>query len=131
MKIDTKDTITYVSYNEKNGFKVTALLETKNGLIPYEIKNVNFIDSYPLVAEKIREGKILYLNSYNGYIGIEQTEGPYCESQVFVSEYEGNNTNFNELLTSLESNIKDKKTSPKKLIKVGPKYINYNKNILE
>lgn len=126
MKIDIKNTTTYISYNEEEGFKVTALMETKNGLVPYEIKKANFIDSYPLLAKKIKEGQILYLDSYNGYIGSEQTEGPYCEEQVFISEYEGNNSNFNELLVTLEGNIKNKKTTPKKLVKVGPKYINYN-----
>jgi hypothetical protein len=126
MRIDIKNTVTYISYNEEEGYQVTVLLETKNGLVPYEIKKVNFIDSYPLLAKKIKEGKILYLDSYNGYIGNEQTEGPHCEEQVFISEYEGNNSNFNELLVTMENNIKNKKTTPKKLIKVGPKYINYN-----
>ena len=123
MRFNVKDTITHISYNEEEGYKVTVFLETKKGLVTYNIKNANFISSYPLLAKKLIEGKKLYLDSCNGYIGTEQKEETNAE-EVFISEYESNNSNFNELLTNMEQNIKIKKETPKKLVKSGPRYIN-------
>jgi hypothetical protein len=120
-----KDTMTFISYDEENGFKVSIMLETEKGQVPYEIKNPSFINSFPLIMKKLMEGKKVYLDSYKGYIGSEQTEGPYCDEQVFMSDYDDNDIDFLELLDLLEQKIMNKKTSPKKLVKVGSKYIDY------
>ena len=122
MNIDMKNIMIYISYNQEDEFKVTALAKTEKGLVPYEIKKPTFINSFPLLIKKLKEGKTIYINSNHGYIGEEKTQGPYCEEQVFISEYDDNNGDFLELLNLLEQKVKNNKTAPKKLVKVGPEY---------
>ena len=122
MKIDMKNTMFYISSDKEDSIKVTALIKTKQGVVPYEIKKPTFISSFPLLMQKLKEGKIIYLNSSNGYIGEEKTEGPYCEEQIFISEYDDNNGDFLELLSLLEQKVKSNKTVPKKLVKIGSEY---------
>ena len=112
----------FISYKKEVGFRVTILLETDNGIQPFSFENPAFINYYPHLANKIKDGKTLYVSSSCGYLGTEQTEGPYAEQKVFVSEYECNNIDLNEIIIKLNQNIKNNKKVLRKLIKVGNRY---------
>lgn len=113
---------TFISYNE--GFKGCMLLETDNGIIPIEFNedDLKFINYYPSIKEKLINGDELYLNAFSGYIGRKHTEGPYCEQEIFISKYNGENTDFYELMNDIEKNIIQNNQKIKKLSKVGIYY---------
>lgn len=108
-------------YEELKQFVMCGLLESKEGIIPIGSKKID-LGSCPDLSEKLMEGKTIYIDSYSCYLGKEKTEGPYCEQKVFCSEYESHNCQVPELLLSINNKIKDKKRSPKKLIKIGEHY---------
>ena len=114
--------VIFISYNKEIGFNINILLETKKGIIPYTIEKTDKINNYPYLAKKIMEGNILYVDYSGGYVGIKKTEGPYCEQDVFISEYESNNIGFDELLMSLNKEIKDNNIKQRKLVKIGEHY---------
>ena len=112
----------FVNYNAEGFFQTTILLETKKGIIPYNYETTDFISFYPYLAKQLMDGKTLYVDFDNGYVGIKKSEGPYCEKHVFESEYEENNIDFNELLIKLNAAIKNEKKTQRKLIKIGARY---------
>jgi len=122
MNVNYLSKFMFVNYNDKGFFQTTILLETNNGIIPYNYEKTDFISSYPYLAKRLMDGKTLYVAFDYGYVGIKKTEGPYCERQVFESEYEEKNIDFNELLISLDDAIKNEKKIQRKLIKIGASY---------
>lgn len=122
-ELNRNKSITFIYYNQKdNEFDATVLLQTEQGIIPYMLKNVAFILNYPNIVKKLMEGNKLYLDSFKGYIGIEQIEGPYGEEQVFASLYECQNPSLQEIIISLDKSIQEGQETPKKLTKIGPSY---------
>ena len=97
----------FVNYNDEGFFQTAILLETNNGIIPYNYEKTDFISFYPYLAKQLMDGKTLYVAFDYGYVGIKKSEGPYCEKQVFESEYEEKNIDFNELLIRLNDAIKN------------------------
>ncbi len=122
MKVDNLSKVMFVNYNDEGFFQTTILLETDNGIIPYSYEKTDFISFYPYLAKQLMDGKTLYVDFNYGYVGIEKTEGPYCEKQVFESEYEEKNIDFKELLISLNDVIKNEKKTQRQLIKIGASY---------
>ncbi len=122
MKVDNLSKVMFVNYNDEGFFQTTILLETNNGIIPYNYEKTDFISFYPYLAKQLMDGKTLYVDFNYGYVGIEKTEGPYCEKQVFESEYEEKNIDFKELLISLNDVIKNEKKTQRQLIKIGASY---------
>ena len=122
MHINNLPKIIYVTYNKEGFFQSTILLKTTNGIIPYKYGKADYISFYPFLAKQLIEGKILYVDYNCGYVGIKKTEGPYCENQVFESEYEGINVDFNELLIRINDSIRNEKKTPRKLVKIGESY---------
>ena len=114
--------IMYISYNKERSFVLTLLVETKRGVIPYTSTINELGDYYPYVAEKLKNGMIVYKNFNLGYLGTELYEGPYGEEKVFIVEYETTNNDLNELLFSLNEKIKNNKKVDRKLIKIGNSY---------
>ena len=115
-------TVLFINYDEKVGFNITILLRNENGIVPFVIEKTNFINYYPNLAKKLIDGKVLYVNYDYGYVGDFQSKGPYCEQEVFMSEYEANNIDFNELIINLNQNIKNGKKMSRELVKIGDYY---------
>jgi len=122
MNVNNLSKVTFVNYNDEGFFQTTILLETNNGIIPYNYEKTDFISFYPYLAKQLMDGKTLYVAFDYGYVGIKKSEGPYCEKQVFESEYEEKNIDFNELLIGLNDAIKNEKKIRRKLIKIGASY---------
>ena len=122
MNINNLSKVMFVNYNDEGFFQTTILLETNNGIIPYNYEKTDFISFYPYLAKQLMDGKTLYMAFDYGYVGIKKSEGPYCEKQVFESEYEEKNIDFNELLIRLNDAIKNEKKIRRKLIKIGASY---------
>ena len=122
MNVNNLSKVMFVNYNDEGFFQTTILLETNNGIIPYNYEKTDFISFYPCIAKQFMDGKTLYVAFDYGYVGIKKSEGPYCEKQVFESEYEEKNIDFNELLISLNDAIKNEKKIRRKLIKIGASY---------
>ncbi len=122
MNVNNLSKVMFVNYNDEGFFQTTILLETNNGIIPYNYEKTDFISFYPYLAKQLMDGKTLYVAFDYGYVGIKKSEGPYCERQVFESEYEEKNIDFNELLISLDDAIKNEKKIQRKLIKIGASY---------
>lgn len=116
----------FINYME--GLKGFLLIESENGVIPIELKeeDLNFLTFYPNVMKKLTDGKSLYLKAFNAYLGKEETVGPYCEHQIFVSEYDSENIDFYELIANLESRIKKGNVNVRKLSKLGIYYNEVN-----
>ena len=112
----------FINYDKEDIFKVTIILETDNGIIPLVFNDNHFINFYKYLSKKIKEGNTLYINYNNAYLGNIKTEGPYCEQEVFMSNYESENNDFNELIINLNKNIKNNEKTSKKLIKIGSYY---------
>lgn len=112
----------YINYRE--GLKGSILLEDENGVIPIELKeeDLTFISFYPNIMKKLIDGKELYLKAFNGYLGTEETMGPYCEQKIFVSEYDDENASLSELIINLENKIEKGKSNVRKLSKIGIYY---------
>ena len=108
--------------NYKDGFNVTILNKTIDGIIPYNYKNPSFIKDYPYLARKLKEGKILYVKSDSGYLGNEINEGPYAEEKIFLSEYENKNIDFKEIIINLDKDVKGNKKVLRRLMKIGDTY---------
>jgi len=122
MNVNYLSKFMFVNYNDEGFFQTTILLETNNGIIPYNYEKTDFISFYPYLAKQLMDGKTLYVAFDYGYVGIKKSEGPYCERQVFESEYEEKNIDFNELLIRLDDAIKNEKKIQRKLIKIGASY---------
>ena len=122
MNVNNLSKVMFVNYNDEGFFQTTILLETNNGIIPYNYEKTDFISFYPYLAKQLMDGKTLYVAFDYGYVGIKKSEGPYCEKQVFESEYEEKNIDFNELLIRLNDAIKNEKNIRRKLIKIGASY---------
>ena len=122
MNVNNLSKVMFVNYNDEGFFQTTILLETNNGIVPYNYEKTDFISFYPYLAKQLMDGKTLYVAFDYGYVGIKKTEGPYCEKQVFESEYEEKNIDFNELLIRLNDAIKNEKKIQRKLIKIGASY---------
>lgn len=122
MNVNNLSKFMFVNYNDEGFFQTTILLETNNGIIPYNYEKTDFISFYPYLAKQLMDGKTLYVAFDYGYVGIKKSEGPYCEKQVFESEYEEKNIDFNELLIRLDDAIKNEKKIRRKLIKIGASY---------
>ena len=122
MNVNNLSKVMFVNYNDEGFFQTTILLETNNGIIPYNYEKTDFISFYPYLAKQLMDGKTLYVAFDYGYVGIKKSEGPYCEKQVFESEYEEKNIDFNELLIRLNDAIKNDKKIRRKLIKIGASY---------
>ena len=122
MNVNNLSKVMFVNYNDEGFFQTTILLETNNGIIPYNYEKTDFISFYPYLAKQLMDGKTLYVAFDYGYVGIKKSEGPYCEKQVFESEYEEKNIDFNELLIRLDDAIKNGKKIQRKLIKIGASY---------
>ena len=122
MNVNNLSKVMFVNYNDEGFFQTTILLETNNGIIPYNYEKTDFISFYPYLAKQLMDGKTLYVAFDYGYVGIKKSEGPYCEKQVFESEYEEKNIDFNELLIRLDDAIKNEKKKQRKLVKIGNSY---------
>ena len=122
MNVNNLSKVMFVNYNDEGFFQTTILLETNNGIIPYNYEKTDFISFYPYLAKQLMDGKTLYVAFDYGYVGIKKSEGPYCEKQVFESEYEEKNIDFNELLIMLDDAIKNEKKKQRKLVKIGDSY---------
>ena len=122
MNVNNLSKVMFVNYNDEGFFQTTILLETNNGIVPYNYEKTDFISFYPYLAKQLMDGKTLYVAFDYGYVGIKKSEGPYCEKQVFESEYEEKNIDFNELLIRLNDAIKNEKKIRRKLIKIGVSY---------
>ena len=122
MNVNNLSKVMFVNYNDEGFFQTTILLETNNGIIPYNYEKTDFISFYPYLAKQLMDGKTLYVAFDYGYVGIKKSEGPYCEKQVFESEYEEKNIDFNELLIMLDDAIKNEKKKQRKLVKIGNSY---------
>lgn len=85
-------------------------------------EDLNFIAFYPNLMKKLINGEKLYLKSFKGYLGREETVGPYCEEKIFVSEYDSTNIDLLELISDLDNKIKKEKTKIRKLSKLGNHY---------
>ena len=113
----------FANYNRNNStIQITAFLETKKGVIPYIYESPDFISLHPNIATQLINGKTLYIDFDRAYVGVEETEGPYCETQILKSEYEERNPFLDELLIKLDDNIKRNKKRERKLIKIGVNY---------
>ena len=113
----------FANYNRNNStIQITAFLETKKGVIPYKYESPDFISLHPNIATQLINGKTLYIDFDCAYVGVEETEGPYCETQILKSEYEERNPFLDELLINLDDNIKRNKKRERKLIKIGVNY---------
>lgn len=113
----------FANYNRNNStIQITAFLETKKGVIPYTYESPDFIGLHPHIATQLINGKTLYIDFDCAYVGVEETEGPYCETQILKSEYEERNPFLDELLINLDDNIKRNKKRERKLIKIGVNY---------
>ena len=113
----------FANYNRNNStIQITAFLETKKGVIPYKYESPDFISLHPNIATQLINGKTLYIDFDCAYVGVEETEGPYCETQILKSEYEERNPFLDELLIKLDDNIKRNKKRERKLIKIGVNY---------
>ena len=114
--------IIYIRHDKKeNKFIMNGILEEKEGIIPLANKTID-LDNYPYLSSKLKEGKILYIDSYNCYLGENRIEGPYGEQEVFDSEYECHNNEEVEMLVNIDKNIKEQKQVLSKLIKIGNHY---------
>ena len=80
------------------------------------------MNNYPYISGELMNGKTIYIESYDCYLGTITKEGSYNEEEVFNSEYESHNRDIIELLINLENNIKEEKSDVKKLIKIGDGY---------
>ena len=109
---------TFISYNEE--LKGCILLESKDGIIPLELKvsDLQFLTSYPNIMIQLKKGKKLFVKAHQVYLGEEKKEGPYSEQATFISQYYSKNPDFNELIVSLENDIKNEKINVKKLINI-------------
>ena len=115
--------ILFINYNKKeNDFIVSGLLDCVDGAIPIECKEIS-LSNHPYLLAKLMEGKIVYIDSFDCYLGTRKTEGPYCEQEIFDSEYESHNNEVTELLINIDRNIREKKKNIKKLVKIGNHYI--------
>ena len=112
----------FINYSE--GLKGCLLIESENGVIPIELKeeDLNFLTFYPNIMEKLINGRLLYLKGFNVYLGKKETFGPYCEHEIFISEYDSENINFYELIANLESKIEKRESNVRKLSKLGIYY---------
>lgn len=114
--------IIYISYDkDKNIFKEDIYIKYNDSMIPLEIKSID-LEQYPYLKNKLIEGNKIYIDSYDGYVGIENTEGAYCNELVFNSEYEVHDGIFEELLLNLNTNIKKDIKQYNKLYKIGNNY---------
>ena len=114
--------ITFIKY-KNNRFQATILLKTKEGIIPYFYENITLLNHFPHLSKKIKEGKTLYIDFDQGYIGIELREGPYGEQHVFETEYAVQAYNLNELLSKPNGTVKNGKQRVIKLTQLGERYI--------
>ena len=113
----------FINYNKVEGFVGTILIKIENGFAPLSFNDLDLSSCFPNLADKIKEGMTLYINSNCGYVGLEKTEGPYCEQKVFDSKYESNNLGYFDLLLNLDQNIGQNLTCQRKLIKNGEVYL--------
>ena len=114
--------IIYIDYdNEKKIFIARIYIKYNDYNIPLEMKNID-LSNYPFLMNKLIDGNTLYIDSYDGYIGFQTTEGPYYEDYVLNSEYEVHDSVFEELLLNLNTSIKQDKKQLNKLYKIGDNY---------
>ena len=109
--------IIYISYNREKSFILTLLIETNRGVVPYAYTINEIADFYPYVAEKLKNGMIVYKDFNHGCIGRETYEGPYCEEKTLITEYETINNDLNELLFNLDEKIRNNEKSWEKTYK--------------
>ena len=115
--------IIYINYNNvEESYTLTLLVEDNNTVTPFFYSINEIVNNYPYVAEKLKEGMILYKEINHGYLGKEKNEGPYGEEKILMVEYEANNYDLNELLNSLNNTIKNNETIERKLKKIGISY---------
>ena len=120
--------IIFINYDEKEKvFIMSCLIKSNDGIIPLK-REIIYLDNYPYLVKELMEKKTIYIDSFDGYLGLIKTEGPYCEQEVFNSIFECHNSEFNELLLGLDKNVKDGKLNVKKLIKIGNSYKPINNN---
>ena len=72
MNVNYLSKFMFVNYNDKGFFQTTILLETNNGIIPYNYEKTDFISSYPYLAKRLMDGKTLYVAFDYGYVGIKK-----------------------------------------------------------
>ena len=72
--------------------------------------------------QKLKDGNMVYIDDFDGYVGLIQKEGPYNEQEVFYSKYESHNVEFSELLIGLDKNIRDDKQVIRRLVRIGDLY---------
>ena len=112
----------FVHYQD--GLRGVALVSVDGGIVPLELSSdeLSFISSRPLLMEKLKQGKQLYLRYFSGYLGEEKTRGAYCEEQIFAVEYESSQFSPFELVHLLDKNVQQGKRVEKELIKIGNHY---------
>lgn len=114
--------ILFINYNEQeNEFIISGLLESEEGVIPIKSKEI-YLNNYPYLSRKLMEEKIIYIDYFDCYLGTKKTEGPYCEQEVFDSEYESHSYELSELLKNIDRKIRENKKNVKRLVKIGNHY---------
>ena len=114
--------VLFINYNKKDdNFSVSGFFEREDGIIPFENREISLMH-YPSLQEKLIEGKTLYINSHDCYLGTKEVEAPYGEQNTFSSEYESHNKELSELLLNIDTDIKSDNKNIRKLIKLGEYY---------
>ncbi len=114
--------VVFINYSaSEHLYRISIFLKNAKGIV--HISSSPFdIDNYPYLSQKLKEGNMVYINAYDGYVGLEEKEGPYNEKEVFNSLYESHNDIMSELLINLDKNIRDDNQVQRKLVKIGNFY---------
>ncbi len=108
-----------VVYNDGE-FKGSVLIRNDDGIIPIELNNEEllFISFYKNIWNELINGKKLYIDGFNGYIGIDMMNGPYAEDKCFMADYSSSSNDLHELLNNLDKCIENENRGPVRINKL-------------